>query len=42
MSIQPRNLLVALQETLKRLKAEPMKAQKIADLKRVIATRIAE
>ncbi len=37
-----RNLLARLRETLERLEAEPMKTQRIADLKRVIATRIAE
>jgi len=37
-----RDSLVALRETLKRLEAEPMETPRIADLKRILAGRIAE
>ena len=37
-----RNQLEALQETLKRLEAEPIETARIADLKRILADRIAD
>ncbi len=37
-----RSLLATLRETLRRLEAEPVETQKISNLKRLIAARIAE
>jgi hypothetical protein len=37
-----RNLLLTLRETLLRLEGEPVETQKIADLERILAARIAE
>jgi hypothetical protein len=39
---KPRNRLATLQETLARLEAEPVETEQIAELKRLLSSRIAE
>ena len=41
-AIPSRDSLATLRETVERLEAEPVKTQRIADLKRILAGRIAE